>query len=66
MVPAYLVEEHRRAALYAGRALKGEKPSELPVQARTKCELVINIKTTKALGLTIPEPLLASADEVIE
>ena len=61
-----LVDQFGQAASYVDRILKGEKPADMPVQAPTKYELIVNLRTAKALGLTVPPSLLATADKAIE
>jgi putative ABC transport system substrate-binding protein len=62
----HLADSYRRAATYVDRIFNGAKPSELPVELSTRLELIVNLKTAKALGLSVPDTVLARADEVIE
>jgi putative ABC transport system substrate-binding protein len=63
---ANIDDAFRQGGIYAGKILKGEKPADLPIQLGTKVELIINLKTAKALGITVPLPLIGRADELIE
>jgi putative tryptophan/tyrosine transport system substrate-binding protein len=63
---ASLVDSHRQVGVYTGEILKGAKPTDLPIMQPTKLELIINLKTAKALGITLPPTLVATADQVIE